>query len=165
VNRYRALIAGAWALAALGALASIAAWATAVPSVPREGRKAYASTGSPTRQDTVGLASMAATIRDRDPFRSDRKPANARFNPWQAVAAPGVIPHPAPVRPPLALVGIVGGPPWTALVEGIPGREAGVLLRVGEEAGGVRLVDIRGDQAHLSGFDTTWVLTPRRTWR
>ena len=76
MNRYRALIAGAWALAALGALASIAAWATAVPSVPREGRKAYASTGSPTRQDTVGLASMAATIRDRDPFRSDRKPAN-----------------------------------------------------------------------------------------
>ena len=157
MNRYRALIAGAWALAALGALASI----LPDPWICRKN----ASTGSPTRQDTVGLASMAATIRDRDPFRSDRKPANARFNPWQAVAAPGVIPHPAPVRPPLALVGIVGGPPWTALVEGIPGREAGVLLRVGEEAGGVRLVDIRGDQAHLSGFDTTWVLTPRRTWR
>jgi len=166
VNRYRAIIAGAWALTAVAALASIVAWARAVPaSGPRplsETRTSETGVGSAAPIGTAGLAAAAGRIRDHDPFRWERKPTSVRFNPWEPVQPPPSNVRAA--RPALVLVGMVGGPPWTALVEGIPDRPGGVLLRVGEEAAGIRLVEVRGDTARLSGLDTTWVLTPRRTW-
>lgn len=165
MNAYRRGIAGAWALAAGAGLAAIAAWSTAAPSMPRATLKTYPLLRSPTPLDTTGLAAAAAQLRDRDPFRWERKPTTVRYNPWEPLkpAEPNVSSKPS--RPPLALVGILGGPPWTALLEGIPGRVGGALLRVGEEAGGIRLLDVRGDTVRLSGLDTTWVLTPRRPWR
>jgi hypothetical protein len=63
--------------------------------------------------------------------------------------------------PTLALAGITGGPPWTALIEGVPGHEAGVLLRQGESAGGITATRIGRDSVHLTGLDTNWVLAQR----
>ena len=74
MNRYRAFIAGAWALAAAVALASIAAWFTMIPSVARGAPPSYGPAGAPAPPDTTGLAAGAADIRDHDPFRSERKP-------------------------------------------------------------------------------------------
>jgi len=163
MRRVRVLIASAWTLAALAGLASIWGWSTALPSVPREHRKPYPPAPPITPGDTVGLADAAAAIRDRDPFRSERKPTRLRFNPWQpAVAATQ---SPAPTRPALSLAGVLGGPPWNALIQGIPGREGGVVLGVGEAAGGIRLTKIHGDTAFVSGSDTTWVLIPGRVVR
>jgi len=65
----------------------------------------------------------------------------------------------------LSLAGIVGGPPWMALIEGIPGHESGAVLIQGEEINGFRLESIRGDTAVLVGFDSTWVLVPKQVWR
>ncbi len=115
-----------------------------------------------SRPDTAGLGQAAARIRDRDAFRVARRPADVRFSPWGVASRPELPPR---IRPALALTGIIGGPPWSALVEGIPGRESGVLLIVGEESNGIRLTAVRGDTALLAGFDTTWALTPRRPWR
>jgi len=168
VNRYRALIAGTWALVAVVALASIMAWASAVPTSgpgplsPTRSKELEVGSAAPI--DTAGLGAAASRIRDQDLFRWERKPTSVRFNPWEPLKPPPSNVRAAP-RPALVLVGIVGGPPWTALVEGIPDRPGGVLLRVGEETAGIRLVEVRGDTARLSGVDTTWVLTPRRTWR
>lgn len=158
------LVPGAWALCGVVTLASIAAWTTAVPRVQPPQADAPAGVGPAVVADTSGLATATARLRDHDPFRVERKPAPVRFTPWES-ASPSAPPRPAPIRPPLALVGIVGGPPWSAVVEGIPGRETGVLLTVGEEANGIRLTEIRGDTVRLAGFDTTWALVPRRPWR
>ena len=167
MSRYRALIVGAWTLATLVSLSSIVAWVRAVPPSPPgplPGTRSRATEVKPTAPlDTARFGAAATRIRAHDLFRWQRKPTSVRFNPWEPVKAPE--PSVRPPRPPLVLVGIVGGPPWTALVEGMPDRQGGVLLRVGEEIAGIRLVVVRGDTARLSGFDTTWVLTPRRAWR
>ncbi len=158
------LLPAAWTLCGVATLAAIAAWTTAVPrAVPGTARGRGAAPAVVV--DTSGISAAAARLRDRDPFRIDRKPAPIRFTPWESAPPGGTPPRPAPIRPSLAVAGIVGGPPWIAVVEGIPGREAGVLLTVGEEANGIRLTEIRGDTARLAGFDTTWALIPRRPWR
>ena len=151
-------------VAAAAALGSIVAWTTAVPAPAVDERPPAIGSLPPATLDTAALAAFAARLKLRDPFRLERQPADVRYNPWEPVAV-AAAPAPAPVRPPLALAGLVGGPPWNALVEGIPGREGGVLLQLGDSANGVRFTALRGDTVVLSGFDTTWTLTARRAWR
>jgi hypothetical protein len=142
---------------------SLAAWATAVPASTIEQPPTDTQVPAIAASDTAALAASASRLRAGDPFRVDRKPTQVLYNPWQpVVTAP---PPPPPVRPPLALAGLVGGPPWNALIAGIPGREGGVLLQLGDSANGVRFVALRGDTVILAAFDTTWALTTRRAWR
>jgi hypothetical protein len=56
------------------------------------------------------------------------------------------------------------GPPWQAVVEGIPGREGGVVVREGEVLGELRVRSIKRDTVVVVGFDTTWALAVRRPW-
>ena len=146
------------------AVASIAAWTTAISAPAVQEHPAAIGSPSPTAPDTVALAMSAARLRSRDPFRLERKPADVRYNPWEPLAA-SAAPAPAPSRPALALVGLVGGAPWNALLEGVPGRETGMLLQLGDSACGIRFVALRGDTVVLAGFDTTWSLVARREWR
>ncbi len=162
---YGRLLAGAWGLAGSAALVSLRAWSTAVPPVPPQHRELPAAPALPPRIDSAALAAASRMIKSRDPFRLERKPANVAYSSWEPVQPSAAAPPPKPSRPTLVLAGILGGPPWQALVEGIPGREGGVLLAVGAESNGVRLQAIRGDTAFLAGFDTSWALLPRRTWR
>lgn len=149
-------------VAAAIAIASIGAWTTAIPAPAVQEHPAAIGSPSPVGPDTVALALSAARLRSRDPFRLERKPADVRYNPWGTIAASA--PAPAPSRPALALVGLVGGPPWNALLEGVPGRETGMLLQLGDSAAGIRFVALRGDTVVLAGFDTTWSLAARREW-
>jgi hypothetical protein len=162
----RWVVSGTWALGLLTAAASIVAWSRPAerPSVAAQDRW-LRPIESPEAADTIALLVAASQLRDRDPFRWARTPAAIRFNPWEPVAPLVSSAPPPPSRPVLGLVGLVGGPPWTALIEGIPGREGGVLLRVGERIGGIRLDEVHGSTARLSGLDTTWVLIPRQAWR
>ena len=165
--RHAQLVAAAWALTVVVIAGTALAWSTAVPIVEPE-----RATRSPrgaidvtvTAIDTNRLASSASMFRDHDPFRLDRKPAAIRFNPTGPVNQQGTPPPPAPPRPNLRLVGIIGRAPWTTIVEGIPGREAGALMRIGDDLGGIRLTAVGGDSAVLTGFDTTWVLRVRAPW-
>jgi hypothetical protein len=161
---HRQLLGAAWALAAVSMVASIGAWSTAVPRVAPPAAADLTSAGRPARPDTNGLAAAAAATRRRDPFRLERRPTSVRYDPWAPLVPAGPA-APAPSRPALALVGLLGGPPWHALVEGIPGREGGVLMQLGEEVNGIRFRALRGDTVLVSGLDTTWTLTPRRAWR
>jgi len=153
------------AIGALAAAGSIAAWATAIPvsAIEQSDTKPPRAAAAAAGTDTVALATFVTRLRLRDPFRLDRKPAEVRYNPWEPVT--GTTPAPKPAKPALTLAGLLGGPPWNALVEGIPGREGGVLVQLGDSANGVRFVALRGDTVVLAGFDTTWSLTARRAWR
>lgn len=161
---YRKTLPVAWVLAVIAGGGSVAAWSGTVPSVPRPVREPPASPGALAAVDTSGLAPAAATIRNRNPFRLERKPATVRYNPWEP-AHPVVSAPPPPARPSLSLVGLLGGPPWNVLIAGVPGRQSGVLLRLGQEVNGIRFTELRADTVVLAGLDTTWLLLPRRPWR
>ena len=160
----RARLITAWASAGVVVLGCVGAWSAAVPAARSEGVAPRAPV-PPMQPIAVRDAEKSASaLRQHDPFRIDRRPSDVRYNPWAPVGA-AVAPPARPPRPPLAIGGIVGGPPWNALVLGLPGREGGALLTVGDTAAGIRVLRITRDTVYLAGLDTTWALTQRRSWR
>jgi hypothetical protein len=115
------------------------------------------------RPDSDSLLAIADRVAASDPFRLDRRPADVPVGtPAPATTPPGSEPDAA--RPNLALSGLVGGPPWVALLEGVPGHEGSVLLRAGDTLGGIKVRAVSATTATISGFDTTWKLTVKRPW-
>jgi hypothetical protein len=115
------------------------------------------------RPDPDSLVAAAHRVSRSDPFRLDRRPADVPFGATAAVGTPSP-PAPGIARPKLSLSGTVGGPPWVALLDGVPGREGSVLLRVGDTLGGLKARAVTATTATISGFDTTWKLTLKRPW-
>jgi hypothetical protein len=103
---------------------------------------------------------LTDSIIDHNLFRLAREPSSVPFE-SSATMSPSPLAPPAQ-RPPLVLAGIVGGPPWEALLEGIPGREGSVVARTGEEIAGFVLVRVDRRGVTLRGHDTTMVLAVRR---
>jgi hypothetical protein len=62
----------------------------------------------------------------------------------------------------ITLKGIAGGPPWTAMVQGIPGRRGIAMLTEGERLDSLLVRSITADRVIVVGPDTTWVLTMER---
>jgi hypothetical protein len=112
------------------------------------------------RSSTLVAASEALVT--RDPFRLERKPSGVAYTPAAEGAPPPVAP---PARPALAVVGIVGGPPWEALLDGVPGRQGSALVRRGDTLSGLRIRSITKDTVKVTGMDTTWILSVRRAWQ
>jgi hypothetical protein len=162
VTRPSVSVGLAWVLASVGVVGSVRAWLTMWPSAPPETRPFAKAPAMPATFDTAATYSAATVLQSHDPFRFQHRPSQNRLDPWkqdQQAATGGPSP---PARPVLAMTGLVGGPPWTVLIEGIPGYESGLLMALGQKTGGIALRALRGDTAILSGLDTTWVLTPRR---
>ena len=105
------------------------------------------------------LLAASEVISAGDLFRAEREPAPDNAVLQGAATAPY-----ATVRPQLVLRGLIGGPAWQAIIEGIPGVEGAVVLRTGETRDGLTLRAVRRDTAVLTTKDTTWKLTVRRTW-
>ncbi len=106
------------------------------------------------------LGVFASRIVAHDPFRLERKPAAVAFGsiPLVSTASAAVGP-----RPTLVLSGVFG-PPWQAVLEGIPERQGSVVVRVGDVFGALRIRSIRPDTIVVQSADTTWKLTVRRVW-
>lgn len=118
------------------------------------------------RTSTDSLAKMAAHIAAHDPFRLDRHPASVPYRPeldGVAVAAPP--PPPKPPKPHLAVAGILGGPPWTALLDSVPGREGSVLVKRGDTLGGLKIRSVGRDTVVVQGVDTLWKLVVKQPWQ
>jgi hypothetical protein len=62
-------------------------------------------------------------------------------------------------RPTLILTGIVGGPPWTAIIDGLPGQTAGTLAREGSTFDKLVVRTVTPASVVVQGPDTTWRLT------
>lgn len=138
-----------------GALAALAVW---------WGRPLGSELDSPTRAlalpalsvgvSVESLAAAAETAEMKNPFRPDRRPALLAYGAEPAHAlAPA-----APSRPNLSLHGIVGGPPWSAVVKGFPGHEEALLLQPGDTIADMRVISVSAGLAVIAGADTTWVL-------
>lgn len=152
----------AWALTLIAGIAAGRAWYRISRPVqaPMPAIWPVSQPARPIASDS--LAVLTSRIVDGDPFRLDRKPAAVAYG-----ATPDSLANrattPAAPRPPLVLVGIVG-PPWRALVDGVPGHDGSVVLRAGQTIAGLRVRDVTGATATISAVDTTWHLAVKRTW-
>lgn len=109
------------------------------------------------------LERQANAVAAGNPFRLDRAAAPVPFaRPARGPSLPPAPPRPPP--PPLAVSGIVG-PPWAALLDGVPGREGSLLVRSGDRVGDLRIRSVSRTLVVVQGPDTTWRLTMKRTWQ
>ena len=106
------------------------------------------------------VATAARVLIAGDPFRIDRRPAKVRFRP----DAERTDTSPRTARPALRLTGILGGSPWQAVLEGLPGRAGSVVVHEGELVEGFLVGSVRYDTVVVHGADTTWVLTVTQPW-
>lgn len=109
------------------------------------------------------LRAAARRVAATDPFRLARTPPTVVYAPTLE-NAPAAPPPSKPPRPPLAVAGIIGGPPWAALLDGVPGRSGSVVVHAGDTLGGLRVRTVRRTGVIVSAPDTTWQLTLKRPW-
>jgi len=116
----------------------------------------------PRRLDGDSIAQAVAYVVANDPFRLSRHPATVAYSPALEGLAPPVVARPP--RPNLVLRGVVGGPPWSAILDGVPGRDGNVLVRRGDSLGALVVRAVGRDTVIIKGADTTWRLTVKRSW-
>jgi hypothetical protein len=137
-------------------------WRGALPS----GR--YQSIGIPSTITYTGdsledmLAESEQRIVTNNPFRLANAPASVRYNPISENVAGAAAVVAPPVRPNMTLKAIVGGPPWQAIVDGIPGQPQGTLVRAGAAYDKLVARAVTRDSVVIQGPDTTWVLSFRK---
>jgi hypothetical protein len=103
------------------------------------------------------LADAAERAADRNLFRDDRGRTEVAESPEPVTPS-----KPAIAIPALTLRGIVGGPPWNAIIDGLPGRPSGTVVRDGESVAGFSFHVTARDAVLIRGADTSWILTFRR---
>lgn len=113
-----------------------------------------ADSGWTVRND---LGDAVRRIVSSDPFRLDRRPAELPFGATPDAAA---LPQRRVAQAP-QVSGILG-PPWRAALEGVPGREGGVLVATGDTIGSWRVVFVRRDSIVIQSPDITWRLAMRK---
>jgi hypothetical protein len=137
------------AVATTGALRAIVRHqplsAAAGPVPTREPPKAPESAKSAEGQVRAIVAS--------DLFRRERAAPDA-----VVLAPPPTSQLPAPRKPRLVLRGVVGGPPWNAILEGVPGHDGSYVVSTGDSVAGLKIRSVRRDGATIRGMDTTWIL-------
>lgn len=127
--------------------------------LPRETFASLAKARVPIPADS--LSALANRIAGADPFRLTRRPSPIAFGAAPENATP--LPPKAP-KPPLALSGTIGGPPWIAVMDGVPGHEQSIAVRAGDTLAGLSVRSVTHDRIVVVGFDTTWRLTVRHPW-
>ena len=95
-------------------------------------------------------------IVDGNLFRRDRSEAE------EVVQTASSLPKPVVQRPRIELRGLMGGPPWEVLLDGMPGHPSSVLMRVGQTIAGITVAAVKSGTVVLTGADTIWHLTLRR---
>ena len=160
MQRREATVLGFAILAALGA--SIRVTRTGAEPVERA-PMSFAVSGGAMVVDDDSLGEAAANAVANDPFRLANRPSSVRYDVKLegGVGAPAQF-VPPPVRPAFALKAIVGGPPWSAVVDGIPGQPPGTIVRTGIVFDKLTVRSVGRDTVVIAAPDTTWKLTLSR---
>lgn len=157
-----------WMLALVTLLLGWQRWRRAEPVAAVPPGALEATPPEPRRVPAARLEAAARAVAGGNPFRLDRVPAPIGFNrpdmPGTTFGEPPPYAPPPPPRPQLAVTGIAG-PPWQALLEGVPGHEGrSVVVRRGDVLGELRIRDVTGTTVTVTSPDTTWRLTVRKGW-
>jgi hypothetical protein len=107
------------------------------------------------------LEGAEEAIVTNDPFRLSNSPAAVRYDPASDGPMSGVLAGTPQLRPTLVLKAIVGGPPWQAVIDGIPGQPAGTIARAGSKFDRFTVRVVTRDSVIVQGVDTSWVLSFR----
>lgn len=107
------------------------------------------------------LADAEDAIVTNDPFRLSNSPPAVRYEPASDAPMTGILAGPPQPRPTLVLKAIVGGPPWQAVIDGIPGQPPGTVARVGSKFDRFTVRVVTRDSVIVQGADTSWVLSFR----
>lgn len=100
----------------------------------------------------------ARTELKRNPFRIDGR-MRPPTEPALALTVPDATPNPVYE---LLLKGLVGGPPWTAIVAGLPGASGDRSVRQGERFGELLISEITADWVRVVAGDSSWTLSLHR---
>lgn len=140
------------------ALASIAVWRVAgATGAPLGIVPVAAGTRVRAMAESDAVTDAMDAVLDANPFRFSRStPAivSAVVGP-QSVAASG------PRTPPVVKA-ILGGPPWQAVLSGVPGQPGEVVVLSGMRLGGILITSIMRDTVVVQVSDTTFRLTMKR---
>ena len=153
---------GLWSMTVLATVVAAIEVRASTTAPMLAARPALRAPAEPRRLDADSIAQAVAYVVANDPFRLSRQPATTAYSPALEGLAPPVVTRPP--RPSLVLRGIVGGPPWSAIVDGIPGRDGSALLRGGDSVGTLVVRAVKRDTVIINGADTTWRLTVKRSW-
>jgi hypothetical protein len=138
-------------------------WRDAVPPVGYQSIGMGSTLTSATDSLEAVLAEAEELTVTNDPFRLANVPASVRYNPTSDNVVGGSVAIVAPpARPTMTLKAIVGGPPWQAIVDGIPGQPQGTLVRAGNAFDKLVARAVTRDSVVIQGPDTAWVLSFRK---
>ena len=151
-----------WGATAVAVIVTALGLRAARVTLATSSRPILTAAAEPRRLDADSIAQAVAYVVANDPFRLSRHPATVAYSPALEGLAPPV--EARPPRPNLVLRGVVGGPPWSAILDGLPGREGSVLVRRGDSLGTLIVRAVGRDTVIIKGADTTWRLTVKRTW-
>jgi hypothetical protein len=152
----------AFAAAVFAALVAIARIARVGEDPVESAVQSDAVSAGAVAVDDDSLTEAAANAVANDPFRLANRPSGVRYD-ARTEGAPGGAPFVAPpVRPQFVVKAIVGGPPWQAVVDGIPGQPAGTIVRGGVTFDKLTVRSVGRDTVVIAAPDTTWKLTLAR---
>lgn len=141
-----------WTVSVMCAAGICWTWVNPVPNSLPENVTSFATADYPAIFDPDALSRAATDVVDGDLFRPERSAPPA------APPAPSAPAAASPPRPRLVLRGVIGGPPWDAIIDGLPGRPAGTVVRDGESVGGFAIRVYSRDTVRVRGADTAWTL-------
>lgn len=163
MNAVRSYGFSALALVTLTAI-GVVRWRGALPVPPTQPSSFGSTFPEPSDSLDALLDDAEEFTVSNDPFRLANAPAAVRYDPNKENIANGsiVAVAPPPLRPTLTLKAIVGGPPWQAIVDGIPGQPQSTLVRAGSAFDKLVARSVTRDNVIIQGPDTTWVLGFRK---
>lgn len=109
------------------------------------------------------IANARDEVVGSDPFRLSRRPSSIAFEAGTSSNETFEPQRSAGLE--LILAGVLGGPPWQAVLKGVPGRPGSVVVREGESIDDLLIASVTKDSVVVSGADTSWVLKVDGTWR
>lgn len=155
-----------YALAAVAASCAtgigVLRWRSALVTASVDSPVIRARAYSDIHPDGPPLRDAADLIVSNDPFRLTNTPALVRYDPKAESSAPTTAVAAPPIRPIMTLKAIVGGPPWQAIVDGLPGQPPGTVVHAGSAFDKLVARAVTRDSVVIQGPDTTWVLSFQR---
>ena len=149
-----------WTVALILGTLAVFVSQSGVPGASRHSALPHAQRVAAQRLSGEVLDSAVELVVANNPFRLSRRPSAVPFGSERMAGA--VVEPPREPRPQLVLAGIVGGPPWVALLDGVPGRQGSVAVRQGDTVNALFIKEITRQGAVVTGSDTLWVLSLRR---
>lgn len=119
--------------------------------------KAIAQGAAPVHSTPPRREATPRTPPVRSPFRLDGRIPSRRYG-----EAPVDLPleetRPQATVYAVVVKALVGGPPWSAVLGGLPGEAGERVVRVGDRHGPVLIDRVGGDGVRLVTSDTSWVV-------